>query len=418
MGLTGCDWLLGFFDEQDPEAQVVVDAMAYGDYNSPDEQNWERIVGEFEALNPNIDIQYEMRCNEAYHTRVTERLAAGNVPDLAYMGTNSLWGTPWKNANQQFDHNPYLDASYYDLNLIPQMSPTGARFYIPIGTSIICTVLYMNKTLVNGLGFETPQTYTDIVAMVGAANTAGLDVISVDGVDGWAWGSCLMSSVIARLSGAPHWVTDAVAGVNHFTDQVFVDALSFLNRMVNDGVLAADCLTVDYSTNITRFNNSKALFMIQGGWAAFSIDSTVADNTLMLAFPALPNEVQGVTTGSVAAAIQVGYGVTKSGASDPAVLDAALKFLKYFNSYAEVTQRLRDGAIIAPVLKNYVIPADLSPIAKQKATLGQTAGCTDVIDAFLSGAPNDALNSGMQNIVNGTALPVNVAAEVEGLARL
>jgi len=121
--------------------------------------------------------------------------------------------------------------------------------------------------------------------------------------------------------------------------------------------------------------------------------------------------------GSVAAAIQVGYGLTKEGAKDPAVRDAALKFLKYFYSYEETTQRLRDGAIVAPILKNYKIPDDMPSIVKQKVALAQKAKNTDVIDAFLSGAANDALNAGMQKIVAGTATPEQVAAEVEKLAR-
>jgi len=54
---------------------------------------------------------------------------------------------------------------------------------------------------------------------------------------------------------------------------------------------------------------------------------------------------------------------------------------------------------------------------KQKVTLAQTAKSTDVIDAFLSGAPNDALNAGAQKIVSGTAKPEAVAAEIEALLR-
>lgn len=54
---------------------------------------------------------------------------------------------------------------------------------------------------------------------------------------------------------------------------------------------------------------------------------------------------------------------------------------------------------------------------KQKVVLAQTAKNTDVIDAFLGGAANDALNAGMQKIVTGAATPAQVAAEVERLLR-
>jgi len=156
--------------------------------------------------------------------------------------------------------------------------------------------------------------------------------------------------------------------------------------------------------------------MIQGHWAAGGIEPAVQANTIMFAWPKLPGE-KAATAGSVAAAISVGYGVTQAGAADPAIRDAALKFIQYYYSHAEVEQRLRDGAIIAPVLKNFQVPADLPDLVKQKVGIAQSALNTDVIDAFLSGAPNDALNAGMQKIVHGSATPEEVAAEVESLLR-
>ena len=396
--------------------QVVVKTMAYGDNSNSEGVNWVRIVKAFEKENPNIKIDYELLYDEAYHQKVAARLAAGDIPHLAYMGADARWGTPWKEANQQFDHRPYIDANFFDLNLIPPMGPNGEIYEIPLGTSNITTVLYMNEELVKSLGFNEPKSYEDLVAMVPKARAAGLDVVSIDGADGWAWGSCLMSAIIARLSGDANWVSKAVAGQYKFTDQVFVDSLALLQRMVKDGVISDKSVLVDYGANISNFSNKKALFMVQGQWVAGSIDLAVADKTKMLAWPKLPGEKAGMA-GSVAAAIQVGYGITQAGAKDPAVRDAALKFLTYFYSYEETTQRLRDGAIVAPILKNYKVPDDLPGIVKQKVALAQTAKNTDVIDAFLGGAPNDALNAGMQKIVAGTATPAEVAAEVEKLLR-
>lgn len=397
-------------------AKVVVKAMGYGDNANQEGINWIRIVETFEKENPNIDIDYELLYDEAYHQKVVARLAAGDIPHFAYMGGDARWGAPWKEAGQQFNHRPYIDANYYDLKLIPEMGPNGEIWEIPLGTSNITTVLFMNKALVESLGFSTPKTYEDIVAMVPAARAKGLDVISIDGADGWAWGSCLMSMVIARLSGDPHWVSRAYAGEYKFTDKVFVDSLAFITRMVDDGVISAKSVLIDYGANLSNFSNEKALFMIQGQWAAGGIEPAVQANTIMLAWPKLPDE-KVATAGSVAAAISVGYGVTQAGATDPAIRDAALKFILYFYSHAEVEQRLRDGVIVAPVLKNFQVPADLPDLVKQKVGIAQSALNTDVIDAFLSGAPNDALNAGMQKIVYGSATPEEVAAEVESLLR-
>jgi hypothetical protein len=74
--------------------------------------------------------------------------------------------------------------------------------------------------------------------MVPKAKAAGLEVVSIDGADGWAWGSCYMSAIIARLSGDANWVSKAVAGQYKFTDQVFVDSLAMITRMIKDGVMS------------------------------------------------------------------------------------------------------------------------------------------------------------------------------------
>ena len=397
--------------------KVVVNAMAYGDNSNQEGVNWVRIVESFEKENPNIEIKYEMLYDEAYHQKVVARLASGDVPDVAYMGADARWGAPWKEAGQQYDMKSLIDPEMYNLDLIPPMGPNGEIYEVPLGTSNITTVLFTNEALIKSLGFDIPKTYEDLVAMVPAAKKAGLDVVSIDGADGWAWGSCYMSAIIARLSGDAHWVSKAVAGQNKFTDQVFVDSLAMISRMVEDGVISKKSVLVDYGTNASNYSNKKALFMVQGQWAAGGIENPeVAENTLLLAWPKLPGEKTEMS-GSVAAAIQVGYGITKQGASDPAVRDAAMKFINYFYSEPETIQRLRDGAIIAPILKNYTLPEDLPIISKRKVELAKTAKNTDVIDAFLSGAANDALNAGMQKIASGQATPEEVAAEVEKLLR-
>jgi raffinose/stachyose/melibiose transport system substrate-binding protein len=311
-----------------------------------------------------------------------------------------------------------MDAKYYDMNLIPAHGPNGEIYEIPLGTSNICTVLYMNKTLVESLGFSQPTTYEDLVAMVPAAKKAGIEVVSIDGADGWAWGSCYMSAVIARLSGDPKWIEKAVEGTEaKFTDQVFVDSLAIISRMIKDGVISAKSTLVDYGANATIYSTGKALFMVQGQWAADGIaDPAIKDNTVLMAWPALPGE-QAAMAGSVAAAPSVGYGITQEGAKEAKVRDAALKFLKAFNSVEEVTLRLRNGAIVAPVLMNFQVPTDLPNVVKQKVILANSSKETQVIDSFLSGAPNDALNAGMQKIAAGTSTPEKVAAEVETLVR-
>lgn len=396
--------------------KVTVKALAYGDNANQEGQNWVRIVQAFEKANPNIKIDYELLYDEAYHQKVTARLASGDVPDLAYMGADARWGTPWKEAKQQFNLKPYLDTKVFDLSLIPAMGDKGEIYELPLGTSNLCTVAFVNTKLLKELGFDMPKTYDDLVKMVPAAKAKGVEVVGTHGADGWAWGSCILSGIVARTSGDAHWVAKAKAGQAKFTDPAFVNALTVLQTMVKDGVLSSKSVLVDGGTGLSNYSNGKYVVFLTGQWDAGNITPEAQAYTKLIAFPTMPGEKGNA--GSIAGAIQVGYGLTQSGAKNPAVRDAALKFLAYFNSEAEVTQRLHDGGIVAPVLKGYKVPDDMPTIIKAKAEIGMnTKIITDVIDAFISGPQNDAINAGCQKIVSGTATPAQVAAEVEALRK-
>ena len=400
----------------DEPEKVTLNVMGYGDNSGAEGINWTRIIAEYSEANPGVEIVDELLHDEAYHQKVTARLAAGDVPHVAYMGADARWGAPWSEAGQQIDNRPYIDAAVYDMDLIPEMGPNGERYYLPLGISNITTVLFMNEPLVNSLGFSAPRTYEDLAAMVPAAREAGLEVVSIDGADGWAWGSCLLSAFIARTSGDPNWVSKAVAGQYKFTDDAMVNALGLIERMVADGVIDSKSVLVDYGANISAFSNEQALFFIQGQWAAGGVENPdVRDNMELLAWPTLPGEKSGVA-GSVAAAWSVGYGVTQV-ALDAGVEETAGDFLAYVNREEEATQRLRDGAIVAPVIRNYQAPSDLPSEVAKKIALAAEALSTEVIDAHLTGPPNEALNVGMQRIAAGEASPAEVAAEVEALAR-
>ncbi|QQO11204.1 ABC transporter substrate-binding protein [Breznakiella homolactica] len=397
--------------------RTVVTAITYGEPDNAEGLMWIRIVEAFEAEHPDIDIQYEMLFDEAYHDQLSLYLATGNIPDMAYMGADARWGSIWRAADQFWDHQNFIDKDFFDITLIPEMGDMGEAYYIPLSTSNICTVLYMNEELVASLGFSKPRRYEDLVAMVPAARAAGLDVVSFDGSNGWSWNSCLMSMLIARVSGNPRWISGALEGDHKFTDKEFLDALSWIERLVRDGVLSADVLAVSYDENISRFNNREALFMVQGQWVASQITNPlVSENMALMAWPDFPGQSAAVRD-SVAASWSVGYGVTKSGSRKPAVRDAALLFIEYYNNAAEVGNRLRDGQITGPILKDFQIPEDLPSYVSQKLELARLSPETDVIDSFLSGAPNEALNMGMRMIAEGTATPYEVAAQVESLLR-
>ena len=389
---------------------VTLNVMGYGDNSNSEGQTFKRICEEFMAENPDVKVTYELLYDEAYHQKAVSRLAAGDVPDVAYMGADARWGAEWQEAGQQINNVPYFPSNI-DASLIPDFFGTGEKPYLPLGGSNYCTVVAVNTELLKKIGGKLPETYDDMKELAKLCKKNGIQLMSTHGADGWVWGSCVMSGIIPRTTGDLKWIEKAVNKQVKFTDQGFVDALSVLSTWVKDGVLDPNSVLTDNGTGMSNFVNGKYLMYIDGQWAFGESNLGELSKTVkLISIPQVPGEK--ANAGSLAGAWQVGYGITKKGASDAKVLDAAKRWIEYFYSYDETVQRLRDGGISAPILKDFVLPAGMDPCIGEKAKLGAYPSCY-VIDSYLTGVANDTLNAGMQDIVSGKIDAKTLAANVQ-----
>ena len=390
--------------------QVTLNIMGYGDNSNAEGQTFKRICEEFMDANPDVKVNYELLYDEAYHQKAVSRLAAGDVPDIAYMGADARWGAEWQEAGQQINNVPYYPSNI-DASLVPDFFGTGVKPYLPLGGSNYCTVVAINMDLLNKIGGKIPETYEDMKALAKLCKDNGIQLMSTHGADGWVWGSCVMSGIIPRTTGDLKWIEKAVNKQVKFTDKGFVDALSVLSTWVKDGVLDPNSVLTDNGTGMSNFVNGKYLMYIDGQWAFGEQNlGKLSKSVKLISIPQVPGEK--ACAGSLAGAWQVGYGITKKGTKDKKVLDAAKRWMAYFYSYEETVQRLQDGGISAPIIKNFKLPSGMDPCIAEKATLGAYPSCY-VIDSYLTGVANDTLNAGMQDIVSGKITPAALAANVQ-----
>ncbi len=403
-------------DEEIASGKTTVHALAFASDTLPEGDAWRWAVERFEKDNPGIDIRYEIVDRESYALRTEQRLSSGEIPDIAYMGDDSVYGSVWRKYDEQYDIGPLLDPGFFDLNLMRPIRPASETYFIPLGMAQACSLLYMNETLVRSLGLSTPRTYEDLVAMVPVARKKGLAVVSLNGEDAWAWNSCVLSSVLARLSGDPYWVSNAIEGKHRFDEKVFIDSLRMAERMVRDGVIEENAFNVNYGMNIKAYNLGNALFMIQGQWALGNIDRGIIEHTVLLSLPILPGEKPGAE-GSVAAATFPGYGLTRTGASRPEVREAAMKFLRQYYGPSETGRRLANGSIMAPIIRNYSMSRDLFAYGQRKMLSSRFKTYTEVIDQRLPVRVNEVFNKGLMDIIAGKSTPEKVAASLENAVR-
>lgn len=391
----------------------TLNIMGYANGDGVESEAFRRICDEFMAANPNIEINYVLSYGEDYHRGVFQRLAAGDVPDIAYMGADARWGSIWQKYGQQVD-NTSIMPSIIDSSLIPDFFGTGAKPYIPLGGLNHTSVVAVNMELLDSIGGKIPTTYAEFVELAALCKTNGIECLSTHthGADSWVWGSCILSAIIPRTTGDAKWIEKAVQGKVKFTDKGFVDALNVISQWTKDGIISSNCVGYDDETGISNFKNGKILMYVDGQWTFNQSNfGDMVKDIKLIPIPTIPGEKANMA-GSIAGAWQVGYGVTKKGASDPKVAAAAKEWFKFLFSYEETVQRLTDGAIASPILKDFVLPDDMDPIVSEKIKLNTYPNCY-IIELYLTGEANDTLNKGLQDLVAGKTTSTDLATAVQ-----
>lgn len=148
--------------------------------NQPEADFWQAVANEYMAANPNVTIEITILENEAFKSRLTTVMQAGDAPDLFQSwGGGVLW--QFAEAGLVRDISPELtaeDSAWQNsfsaqaaLNLYSQ----GESFYgVPWSWGAVG--LFYNKALFEqaGLPSTPPATWDEFVAAIEALQGAGI----------------------------------------------------------------------------------------------------------------------------------------------------------------------------------------------------------------------------------------------------
>lgn len=394
--------------EVDIDEGVTLEVLNYGDMGTPEGQSWLELVDQFEADYPDIRVDHDSLYDEVYHSRATAQLAAGDVPDLMY-----VWPTPRSSyaydAEVLVDLRDYLDLSAYsDAAMAPQ-GPDGEIYTIPISIGMN-SVMYANTQLLDELGMSVPETYDELTAMVEPLRDEGLIPITMGNADTWVMNSTLFGTLVGRFGG-PGWFQAAVDGEVSFTDDEFVTALEWLERIYDDGVLPEDSIQTDYGTALSQFNNERAPFLIDGHWRAEGwAEAPFAEDVEWMVFPALDGESY---SGSTAGGGAPGYTITTAATENDERLEAAITMLEYITQEPGASIRVETQPGFIPSYEGVSLD-DVDFVTQQKSVFYDSVSqVLDTPDAFLPPDTNDVLNNGMQELALGVVTPQELAERVQ-----
>jgi raffinose/stachyose/melibiose transport system substrate-binding protein len=387
----------------------------------PDANKW---FSEFEEAT-GVKIERENLFDDPYHDKLRAYSAAGNLPDVMYVWPTTRMDYLY-NQKQLKDLTPFITKDNIKGNFIPMiMDPTqqSAGYMAMIAQSITTThAFYTNMEVLNDCGLQPAKTYAELKAQVPVLKAKGYETIIIPAQSDWVMQSCLFSMVAGRFGGAG-WEKKIINGQAKFTDADFVNALTFIKTLYDDGVIQRSAVGMDYGEGPGQFANKKSAYYIDGDWrvGAFITDASTGqaiisparqENIRIGVFPDIPgakiNQSSSVILG-------VGYGMSASIPKGSAKEAAAWELVKWMTGKEVSELRTEHGGTPTPSRTDLDFNAlKLEPMQKTIAKMGnEVKTATVVIDGVFASDVYNPINTGLIEIAMGRRTPQQVAADVQ-----
>lgn len=311
----------------------------------PTQEDFAVIEKDFEAENPNIDLQATRFLYDDYVTKLKTEFSGSVGPDVLSMKDGALLN----------DFKPYLadlskDAAPILDKLVPSIvadakfrSGGSSVLYAPLGMSSQMFVYY-NATMFEKAGIAKAPTnaaeFKDAVAKIKKAFPDKLP-FAIGLKDGW-FATDFFITLANMVS--PGITEKADKGEVKWNDAKFLEAMVLLQDLVKTDIVPKTSVGLaEYEDAIGLLMDGKAVMLANGSWNAGNLSnptvvdaagkpygdrrgSRATDKDVMGAFP-VPNFAGGNTV--VIGGVDIGMAVNKKAVENPAKKAAVLKLLDF-----------------------------------------------------------------------------------------
>ncbi len=374
---------------------------------------FQAVADAYTTANPNVTIEITVLENEAFKTRLTTAMQAGDPPDMF-----QSWGGgvlyQYAEAGLVRDITENLAADGWGESFTPASlglyASNGKNYGVPWVQGVVG--VWYNKALFAQANITTtPATWTEFIEIVNTLKAAGITPISVGEQDKWP-GHFYWVYLATRFGGKAAFDA-AYDRSGAFTDEPFVQAGAALAELValepfQDGFLAAT-----YPDSSANFGNGGAAMELMGQWhPATSADASesgegVGADLGWFPFPAVeggaggPNDVLGGCDGYA-------FGINAP--------DAAVDFAKFITNLENQTELTKLGITVLPTVKGAETVIEDENLLAVADALSKAEYFQLYYDQFLPPAVGGVVNDSVQGIFAGTLSPEEVAQAVEDSA--
>lgn len=308
----------------------------YADFDPAPLAAFEAAIAEFEAANPDIDVQLQNFDHEGYKTAIRNFLTA-DAPDLAnwYAGNRMA---PFVNSGQFMDVTDVWEENGLDESLASaaaSMTIDGKKWGVPY--TYYQWGIYYNKSVYDQVGVDVPETWDEFVANCEKFQAAGIDCVTTGTKALWP-GAGIFDYLnlrtngyefhMALTSGEIAWTDDRVKAT--FAEWAKVQPYITANHAAIDWQDAAALLVQGKAANYVMGNFAVAVFK-EGGMT----DETLGFMPFPTINPDVPRAEEAPTD-----TVHIPVGATN--------VDDAKKFLAFLAT-ADVQTKLNEGLGQLPI---------------------------------------------------------------------
>jgi multiple sugar transport system substrate-binding protein len=256
----------------------------YADYDPNPLAAMEALIADFEAANPDIDVQLNNFDHEGYKTAIRNFLTT-DAPDLAnwYAGNRMA---PFVEAGQFMDVSDVWAANGLNESLASaraSMTIDDKQWGVPY--TYYQWGIYFNKDVYAQVGAEVPTTWDQFIANCELFKAAGIDCLTTGTSALWP-GAGIFDYMSLRTNGY-EWHMDLTAGKVAWTDPKTRDVFAQWAKLVEPGYITANHAAIDWQDAAALLVQGKAANYVMGNFAVatFKEGGMTNDNLGFMPFP-------------------------------------------------------------------------------------------------------------------------------------
>lgn len=374
------------------------------------------MLEEWQEEHPDVKITQSVLETADYETKIQAQAAVGDMPDLFcvkgswfqnFVESDLL--APMTDAINSYEYKDSFREGVFDAATV------GEDIYgMPIQFSVSSLVFY-NADMWADIGYsEFPDNWDDLYDAIEKFNEKGITPFALGNADKWPAESCILSALGDRYTGTD-WTNNIIAnnGESSFTDPEFVKALEHLQAMAEAGAFNADFNTADTGQAAELYKQGQAAATINGFWNLTNINTTATDevkeNTKIAILPPVDGgkgEVNRTSGGC-------GWYMGMSPQDDPEKAELVQDLLMHLGGYEYSEFMTEKYGLAVPCVVEGVDTTQFPPATQEYIKLMETVELTPIYDILMNASVIETMNSGVQELMNGTKDAETVAAEIQ-----